>query len=168
MQIRPKEDIHNSIHGVHSLTGMDLITGMDLKRWILLALTLCPGVLLSTPSWITRSSFHKKLSSSLVYWHNNRAHGNAKFRTLTIAGIAWYMVWPGRNGIVYGMAGRAWHGIWYGLGGHGMVYGITWVDMAWYMVWPGGHGMVYVMAWRAYGMDWRTWHGLWYGLAGIL
>ena len=40
------------------------------------------------------------------------------------------MVWPGRNGIVLGMALHAWHGIWYGLGGHGMVYGITSVDMA--------------------------------------
>ena len=59
--------MHNSIHGVHSLTGMDLITRMGLKSWILLALTyiLCPGLSLSTPSWKTRSSFHKKLSSSL-------------------------------------------------------------------------------------------------------
>ena len=63
----PKTYMHKSIHGVHSLTGMDLITGMGLKSWILLALTytLCPGLSLSTPLWITRSSFHKKLSYSL-------------------------------------------------------------------------------------------------------
>ena len=50
MQIRPKKYIC-IIHGVHSLTGMDLITGKDLKSSILLALTytLCPGVSLSTP-----------------------------------------------------------------------------------------------------------------------
>ena len=67
MQVRPNRYMHNSIHGVHSLTGMDLITGMGLKSWILLALTctLCPGLSLSTPLWITRSSFHKKLSSPL-------------------------------------------------------------------------------------------------------
>ena len=53
------------------------------------------------------------------------------------------------------------------LGGHGVVYGISWVDMTLYMVWPGGHGIVYFMAWRAYGMAWWTWHGIWYGLAGM-
>ena len=31
MQIRPNKYMHNSIHGVHSLTGMDLIIGMGLK-----------------------------------------------------------------------------------------------------------------------------------------
>ena len=63
MAIRPNRYMHNSIHGVHSLTG----PLMGLKSWILLALTctLCPGLSLSTPLWITRSSFHKKLSSSL-------------------------------------------------------------------------------------------------------
>ena len=45
-----------------------------------------------------------------------------------LAGMALYMVLPGRNGIVYGMAWSAWHGTWYGLGGHSVVPGITWVD----------------------------------------
>ena len=52
------------------------------------------------------------------------------------------MIWQAWHGIWYGLAGMAffmvclvvWHGIWYGLGEHGVVYGITWVDMAWYMV----------------------------------
>ena len=38
--------------------------------------------------------------------------------------------WPGKHGTVHGMACRAWHSIWYGLGGRGVVYGITCVDMA--------------------------------------
>ena len=49
-----------------------------------------------------------------------------------LAGMAWYVVWPGGNNMVYSMA---------------------W--LAWYMVWPDGHGkigMVYFMALRA-------WHG---------
>ena len=66
----------------------------------------------------------------------------------TITDMAWYMVWPGGHGMVYGMAWRAWQDRWYGL-----------ADMSWYMVWPGRHGIVYDMAWRA-------WHGIWYGLAG--
>ena len=37
--------MHNSIHWVHSLTGIDLITGMELA----LTYTLCPGVSLATP-----------------------------------------------------------------------------------------------------------------------
>ena len=32
MHIRPNKCMHNSIHGVHSLTGMDLITGMGRKK----------------------------------------------------------------------------------------------------------------------------------------
>ena len=49
-----------------------------------------------------------------------------------LAGMAWYgvagmslfMVWPGGHGMVFRMA---WEG-------HGVVYGICWVDMACYMV----------------------------------
>ena len=42
------------------------------------------------------------------------------------------MVWPGGQGTVYAMAGRASLGIWNGL-----------ADLAWHMVWPSGvcHGM---------------------------
>ena len=44
-----------------------------------------------------------------------------------VAGIAWYMVWPGGHHMVYGSARHgACHSIWYGLAG-----------MAWCMVWPG-------------------------------
>ena len=93
-----------------------------------------------------------------------------------LAGMAWYMLWPGRawrgiwyylgrHGIVYGMAWWAWYGICYGL--TGIWYGLA--DMAWYMVLAGGHDIVYCMAWRV--MVWLMvwpggqWHGLWYGLA---
>ena len=78
-------------------------------------------------------------------------------------GLAWYLVWPGRHGMVW--PGRAWCGIWYYLGRHDMIYmewpgrhgicyGLTGIwyglaDMAWYMVWPGRHDMVYGMAWQA-------------------
>ena len=64
-----------------------------------------------------------------------------------LVGIAWYMVWPGGQRMVYGMACWAQHDIWYGL-----------VTMAWYMLWPGWHHMVY-------GMAWRTSQGICYGLA---
>ena len=47
------------------------------------------------------------------------------------------MVWPGRHGMIYGMAWRLWHGICYGLAG-----------ITLYMVWPGGHRMVYCMTWQ--------------------
>ena len=49
--------------------------------------------------------------------------------------MAWYMVWPGGQGIVYGMVWWVRHDIWYGL-----------VAMACYMQWPGGHYMVYGLA----------------------
>ena len=81
-----------------------------------------------------------------------------------LACLAWYMVWPGKHGRVYGMYLRAWHDICYGLvgmawymvllGKPGMAYGIAWRGMEWYirmwrddmyMVWPDGHGMVYDM-----------------------
>ena len=55
---------------------------------------------------------------------------------MTWRAMAWHMVWPGRQGMVYNMAWRAWHCTWYGLTG-----------MAWYMLWPGGHGMVCDMVW---------------------
>ena len=72
--------------------------------------------------------------------------------------MPWYMVWPDRHGMDYGMALRAWHGAWYGIwyslvdmawymvmvGGHGIWYGLS--DMAWYMVWFGVPGMVYGIA----------------------
>ena len=40
-----------------------------------------------------------------------------------LAGITWYIVWPGGygmvlpdgHGMVYGMALRAWHGVWFGI-----------------------------------------------------
>ena len=45
-----------------------------------------------------------------------------------LASLAWYMVCPVGQGIVYSFA-------WYGY--------MVWGDM--YMAWPGGHGMVYGM-----------------------
>ena len=49
---------------------------------------------------------------------------------------AWYIIWPGVHGMVYGMASRAshdaWHVLWYGLEG-----------MSWFIIWTGEHGMVY-------------------------
>ena len=56
------------------------------------------------------------------------------------------MVWPGGQGMVYGMAWWAQQDIWYGL-----------AVMARYMLWPGWHHMVY-------GMACQTLHGIWYGL----
>ena len=65
-----------------------------------------------------------------------------------LAGMAWYIVWPGEHGMVYGMVLRARNGICYGFVGMAwymvllswpdMVYNIAWRDMEWYMVWPGG------------------------------
>ena len=63
--------------------------------------------------------------------------------------LAWYMVWPGKHGMVYGMALQAWHGICYGL-----------VGIAWYMLLLGSPGMVY-------GMSWQAWHGIWYCLVRV-
>ena len=57
------------------------------------------------------------------------------------------MVWPGGQGMVYGMAWWTRHDIWHGL-----------AAMAWYMLWRGELHMVD-------GMAWRTAHGIWYGLA---
>ena len=55
------------------------------------------------------------------------------------------MMWPGGQGMVYGMAWRARHDIWYGL-----------AAMAYYLLGLGGNHIVY-------GMAWRTSHGLaWY------
>ena len=106
----------------------------------------------------------------------------------TIHGSPWNCKrreWPGRHGIVYGMAWRAWNGIWltvwpwtawcsiwYYLDRHGMIYGMDWrawhcicydwqaYGMAcrtWYGIWCG---------WQANGMARLAWHGIWYGLAG--
>ena len=74
--------------------------------------------------------------------------------------MAWCMVWPDRQGMVYVMAWRARHGIVVWPGGNNMVYSIAWrswhgicyrlTGMAWYMVWPYwhgiGNGMVYGIA----------------------
>ena len=51
--------------------------------------------------------------------------------------MALHMVWPGGQGIVYGMTWWAQHYVRYGL-----------AAMAWHLLWPGGHRMVYGMAWR--------------------
>ena len=49
-----------------------------------------------------------------------------------LAGMMWYMVWPGKHVMVYGMAWRpslcvwrASHGIWYGLAGIAWYYVMT-------------------------------------------
>ena len=75
------------------------------------------------------------------------------------------MVWPGRHGMVFGMAweGMAWYIVlpvwtWHDICMalrvlHGICYGmmVIWyglADMAQYMVWPSWHDMVYGMAWQ--------------------
>ena len=73
-------------------------------------------------------------------------HGTKHSIWYGLAGMAWYIVRLGGQGMVYGMAWWARLDIWYGL-----------AAMAWYTLWPGGHHMVY-------GMAWRTSHGIWYGL----
>ena len=55
---------------------------------------------------------------------------------MTWRAMSWYMVWPGRQGMVYDMAGvhgivfgmalRAWHGISYGLAGMAWYFGMAW------------------------------------------
>ena len=102
-----------------------------------------------------------------------------------LAGMAWYillpdghMVWPGRYGMIYGLAWLAWQGICYDLAGNSMVYGMIWrqwhgiwyglAGKACYMVWPEGHGMIFIMAWWAWhGMALLTWHGIRWGLTGM-
>ena len=49
-----------------------------------------------------------------------------------LADMAWYVVWPGGNNMVFSLAWQACHGIWYGLtcmvwyGLMGMVLGMVW------------------------------------------
>ena len=90
-----------------------------------------------------------------------------------LAGLAWYIVWPGGHrmvlwlcpggpGMGYGMALRASHGVVWPRR-HRIVYGMAWWASHGIWLWPGrqdmGLGIVYGMAWWA-------WHGIWYGLAG--
>ena len=78
-----------------------------------------------------------------------------------LAGLVWYIVWPGGIAWYYGM-------VWWA----GMEYGtaMTYLDrpchipcdvrqsIPYTMVWPGGHHIVY-------GMDWRTLYGIWHSLS---
>ena len=61
--------------------------------------------------------------------------------------MAWYMIWPCEDDMLYGMTWRTCHGLWYGLAG-----------TVWYIVWPGAHAGYMV---RPSG------HGIWYGLVRI-
>ena len=101
---------------------------------------------------------------SMAYWAWHGGDG----RIYGMIWQAWHGIWYGLAGMVFFMVCLVvWHGIWYGLGEHGVVYGITWVDMAWYMVWPGRNDIVYGMSG---GMAWylvwpgRVWRGIWYYL----
>ena len=71
-----------------------------------------------------------------------------------LAGMVWYMVWPSKHVMVYGMAWWGSHGVWYGMAGlawyivrpsgHRLVLWyclICLVSLAWDMVWPCGHRM---------------------------
>ena len=77
---------------------------------------------------------------------------------------AWHIIWPdghggyvlrhSGHGIRYGLVDIVWYMVWPGR--HRMVYGMAW-HCAWHMVWPSGHGMLYGMAVRA-------WYGIWFGM----
>ena len=117
--------------------------------------------------WITSSSFHKKLSSSLtiditIVHLVIRPFGPLSEVILDrlptrlgiwygLADMTWYLVWSAGLDMVYGIAWRTCHDIWYGwrangicyrLARYGMVYGVAWRDDMG-MVWQGPHGMVY-------------------------
>ena len=125
-----------------------------------------------------------------IYIANRVWHGNKTFWTLTIAGMAWYMVWPGRNGIVYGMVG--W--LCWGLTSQSSIFQscrdgaiASWVINQYFRgvkCLAQGHNTAEVgleprtsrsgvrhsttepPRSPVYGMAWGAWHGICYGLGG--